>query len=325
MKDRFDREINYMRISVTDRCNLRCEYCMPEEGITKVDRSEILQIDEIVRICEASVRIGIDRFKITGGEPLVRYDLVELIRMIKGIPGCKEVTMTSNGQILGSRVEELADIGIDGINISLDTLDAEKYRKITRLGDIRKTLDAIDLCIEKVIKTKINCLVQKGFNEDEIRDLAEYSMDKGIDIRYIELMPIGFADPDKCLGSEEIMSILRDAYPELEADDSKHGNGPAIYYKVPGRNSSIGFINSVHGKFCESCNRIRLTSKGFLKPCLCYDSGRDLKPFLRSGIDGLVGAIFDTITEKPKAHCFESPDREHIKSLEKRPMSEIGG
>ena len=233
--------------------------------------------------------------------------------------------MTSNGQILSSYVEELADIGIDGINISLDTLDTEKYRNITRLGDIRKTLDAIDLCIEKGIKTKINCLVQKGFNENEIRDLAEYSMDKGIDIRYIELMPIGFADPDKCLGSKEIMSILRDAYPELEADDSNHGNGPAIYYKVPGRKSSIGFINSVHGKFCESCNRIRLTSKGFLKPCLCYDSGRDLKPFLRSDIDGLVGAIFDTVTEKPKSHCFESPDREHIKSLEKRPMSEIGG
>ena len=314
-----------MRISITDRCNLRCRYCMPEEGIEKVDRSEILRDEEILRICHAATNLGINKFKITGGEPLVRNCCRGLVRSIKELPGCEQVTMTTNGQLLLGNLDELADAGIDGINISLDTLREDRYRDITRNGDLKTVIEAVDACISMDIKTKINCLVQRGVNDDEITDLAEFAMDRGIDVRFIELMPIGFADKDRMVSSEEVMEILKTAYPEMETDRSNHGNGPAVYYKVTGRDGSIGVISSIHGKFCSGCNRIRLTSKGFLKPCLCYDEGRNLKPFLDSPIEGLMAVIHDTVTEKPKEHCFESFDNEHVKSLEKRFMSEIGG
>ncbi|MBP3895653.1 MAG: GTP 3',8-cyclase MoaA [Mogibacterium sp.] len=320
MKDKFGREIEYMRISITDRCNLRCTYCMPEEGIEKVDRSEILREDEILRICRIATGLGIKKFKITGGEPLVRTCCKGLVRKIKELPGCEQVTMTTNGQLLAENLDELADAGIDGINISLDTLKEDRYRQITRTGDIGRTLDAIDACIRRGIKTKINCLLQRGVNDDEIADLAEFALEKGIDIRFIELMPIGFADEDKCVGSDEVMDVLKRAYPDIEPDGSTHGNGPAVYYRVPGRSGGIGLISSIHGRFCSGCNRIRLTSMGFVKPCLCYDDGIYLKPYLAGTDNELAEELSKAVQNKPKQHCFEN-----VSAVDHHAMAEIGG
>jgi cyclic pyranopterin phosphate synthase len=325
MKDRFGRNIEYMRISVTDRCDLRCRYCMPEEGIKKVDKSEILSYEQILRVCEAAILNGINKFKITGGEPLVRYDLVKLVKGIKSLDGTEQVTITTNGQRLKDYLDDLIDAGIDGINISLDTLRPERYEYITRVGKLEKTLEAIDLCLEKGVNTKLNCLIQKDFNEDETVDIANYAMDKGIAVRFIEMMPIGFADAMRGVSNEETLEILKKAYPDLTEDTEKHGNGPAVYYKVPSRNGTIGIISSVHGKFCESCNRIRLTSMGMLKPCLCYDSGRDLKPFLEAPIEGLRAIMHDAVTEKPKSHCFEKAVNGSSDMTDKHAMAEIGG
>ena len=309
-----------MRISITDRCNLRCRYCMPEEGIEKVDRSEILREDEIFRICRIATGLGIKKFKITGGEPLVRTCCRGLVRRIKELPGCEQVTMTTNGQLLTEHLDELAAAGIDGINISLDTLKEDRYREITRTGELGLTFDAIDACIGREINTKINCLLQRGVNDDEINELAEYALGKGIDIRFIELMPIGFADADKCVGSDEVLGVLKEAYPDIEPDNSEHGNGPAVYYRVPGRNGSIGLISSVHGRFCGACNRIRLTSMGYIKPCLCYEDGIDLRPLLAGTDEEIADAVKRAVEQKPKQHCFEN-----ITKVDHHAMAEIGG
>ena len=320
MKDGFGRSIDYMRISVTDRCDLRCKYCMPEEGIKKVDKSKILNYEEIMRVCSVAIELGINKFKITGGEPLVRYDLMKLLRGMKALPGCEEVTMTTNGQLLPQYIDEIADIGIDGINISLDTLKPERYRDITRVGDLSKTLEAIDLCIEKGIKTKLNCLLQKDFNEDEIKDLTDFALGKDIDIRFIELMPIGVADAERGLSNEETMHCIKDIYPEIQEDHRNHGNGPAVYYKVPGKGGSIGLISAVHGSFCESCNRIRLTSMGYIKPCLCYEEGVFIRPYLEKEDDELRQVFKEIIKFKPARHCFEN-----VRAVDHSAMAIIGG
>lgn len=320
MKDSFGREIDYMRISVTDRCNLRCRYCMPEEGIVKVDRSEILSCEEIIEVCRAATELGIVKFKITGGEPLVRGDVVSIIRGIKALPLTEQVTLTTNGQKLAERIDDLADAGIDGINISLDTLRADRYEEITRGGSLEKVLDAIGLCTEKGIRTRLNCLVQKGFNEDEITALAAFAFERGIDIRFIEMMPIGIAEADNGMSNREVLQILRAEYPALAADDAKRGNGPAVYYSMPGVRGSVGFISAMHDLFCGSCNRIRLTSMGYIKPCLCYEDGVFIRPYLSRGEEAIMDALKRAVRSKPERHHFG------IKSeVDHHSMAQIGG
>ena len=215
MRDQFNREIDYMRISITDRCNLRCKYCMPEEGIQKVPMSRILTYEEIIRICEAAVSLGINKFKITGGEPLVRRGCVSFCKELREMSGVQQVTMTTNGQQLEELLDGLADAGIDGINISLDSLKDDRYKVITGGGDLRKTLIGIEAAVSKGIKTKINCLIQKGFNEDEVTDFAKMAFDLGIDVRFIEIMPIGYGRPDNGLSNEILLQRLKDDYPRL--------------------------------------------------------------------------------------------------------------
>ena len=320
MKDRYGREIEYMRISVTDRCNLRCRYCMPAEGIVKVDRSLILQCDEIIRICRAATELGITKFKITGGEPLLRGDILKMIRGIKVLPGTEQVTLTTNGQALSDHIDGLAEAGIDGINISLDTLRPDRYEDITRGGSLDKVLEAVDLSVRKGIRTKLNCLVQKGFNEDEVTDLAEYALGKGIDLRFIELMPVGIADAGRCINNIEILERLKESYPDIQEDISVHGNGPAVYYKVPGRSGGIGFISAIHSGFCERCNRVRLTSMGYLKPCLCYEEGTFIRPYLDGSDEELKAALAEAIEQKPQRHCFGNLSR-----VDHHSMAQIGG
>lgn len=320
MIDGYGRTIDYMRISVTDRCDLRCRYCMPAEGIEKVAMSRILTYEEILRICRVAVEIGIRRFKITGGEPLVRKGCTSLVREMKQIPGVEQVTLTTNGQQLAEKIDELAEAGIDGLNISMDSLREERYAYVTGGGDLRRTLEAIDKSIGTGIKTKINCLLQKQFNEDEIADFAAFAFAKDIDVRFIEIMPVGYGNPDAGLSNDEVLAVLKERYPQLEQDETVHGNGPAVYYRLPGKDGAIGLISAMNHNFCSSCNRIRLTSQGLVKPCLCYEDGVDLMQALAEGDDALKAALEEAVRSKPAGHSFH--DRT---TVETKAMSQIGG
>ena len=324
MNDMYGRKINYMRVSITDRCDLRCRYCMPE-GCDKVSMSQILTYEEILRICRAASGLGIDRIKITGGEPFVRLGCTGLIKEIKAVDGIKEVTVTTNGQTLERYIDELRDAGIDGINISLDTLDPERFTYITGRGVLEKTLKGIELAAASGIKTKINCLPQKGFNEDELEQIAGMAFRYGIDVRFIEMMPVGLADADTGISSEEILRRLKEKWPDLTPDGRAHGNGPAVYYSRPGEKGAIGFNSAMQRKFCAECNRVRLTAQGQLKPCLCYDTGTDIGPALEGSDEELRETLRKAIYMKPAEHCFETAKERKEEHTEHRLMSQIGG
>lgn len=328
MKDKYGRTIEYMRVSITDRCNLRCRYCMPD-GCDKVSMSQILTYEEIVRICMAAADLGIRKIKITGGEPFVRLGCVGLMRDIKAIDGIDEVTVTTNGQNLDQYIDDVKAIGTDGINISLDTLDPEKFTYISGGGSLDKTMRAIDVSTAAGIRTKVNCVLQQGFNDGEIYEFARLAFSKGIDVRFIELMPIGAGDMERGVSNEYVLAGLLEKWPDLVPDHSVHGNGPAVYYCRPGAAGGIGFISAIHGVFCGSCNRVRVTSQGLLKPCLCYDDTTDLMPYLRGeGTDHarLREVLRKAIFEKPQAHFFN--DDKYMSEpgrREQRLMSQIGG
>lgn len=313
-----------MRISITDRCNLRCRYCMPAEGIEKVSMSQILTYEEILRICRAAAGLGIRKFKVTGGEPLVRKGCAGFCGELREIPGVQQVTLTTNGQLLAGEIGSLQEAGIDGINISLDSLREDRYRQITCGGSLEDTLKGLDAAIASGIPTKVNCLLQRGFNEDELPRFAELAFSRGIDVRFIEIMPIGFGRPETGLSNEAVLQRLERLYPDLVRDDRIHGNGPAVYYRLGRNNSSdgsIGLISAMHSRFCGSCNRIRLTSQGEVKPCLCYEDSINLKPALEEGSkEALQQALRDAIDEKPAGHTFEDPG-----SADRRAMMQIGG
>ena len=320
MIDRYGRKIEYLRISITDRCNLRCRYCMPD-GIEKVPMDRILTYEDILRICRAAVSVGITRFKVTGGEPLVRLGCTDFIGELKSMQGVSQVTMTTNGMLLAQSMPALIEAGLDAVNISLDTMDPEKFTYITKCGDISAVLKGIDAASEGGIKTKINCVPQKGFNENEIGRFAEFAFSRGIDVRFIELMPVGSADSDTGVSNEYVLNLLKDKYPGLEPDSSIHGNGPAVYYHIPGKKGSIGLISAMHNVFCDKCNRLRLTSQGLIKPCLAYSEGVDLRPALAGTDEDIRDRLIEAIQMKPEKHCFNDDED----SIEKRSMFQIGG
>lgn len=322
MKDRYGRKIEYMRISITDRCNLRCRYCMPD-GIEKTETENLLTYEEIEQVCRAAVKTGISRIKITGGEPLVRKRCPALIKRLKEIDGIQQVTLTTNGVFLKACLEELLDAKVDAVNISLDTLKPEKYRYITGFDQFAGVLDSIRSCRAAGIPTKINCVLQKGFNEEEIIPLVRFAFEEKLKLRFIEMMPVGHVDIGNGLSNEEVLSKIRTVFPDLEPDGEVYGNGPAVYYKCPGMEGRIGLISAMHGAFCDTCNRIRLTSLGILKPCLCYPGHIDLKPALRPEAKGelLVRCISEAIDAKPLHHCFNGD----VNKIEKKSMMQIGG
>ena len=325
MLDKLNRNIEYLRISVIDRCNLRCVYCMPEEGIECIPHEEILTYDEILKICNVVSELGIKKIKITGGEPLIRKDIVNLIRDIKNLDKIEQVTLTTNGILLYDMLDDLYDAGIDAINISLDTLESDNFKKITRRDGLEKVLKAIDKAYDLGIRVKINCLAIRDFNIDEIADIASFAEDREIDVRFIELMPIGFGQKYKEIQSDEILSILEGRFGRFETVTEKRGNGPAKYYRSPNLKGCIGFISAISHEFCESCNRIRLTSSGFLKLCLHYNKGIDLKEPIRNGIsnEDLKTLIHDTIWNKPLRHKFGHAEGEQ--DIEVKNMVQIGG
>ena len=328
MMDGYGRTIDYMRISITDRCNLRCRYCMPE-GISRVLMEEILTLEEIVQIAACAAELGIRHLKITGGEPLVRKGCVELIAMLKKATGIETVTLTTNGILLNENLDGLLKAGVDGINISLDTLERERYRELTGADALNQVLFAVEAAARTPVSIKINCVSMKSRQQrEEWIAVAELAKRYCVDVRFIEMMPIGHGKDFGFVSHEQVLGVLRARYPEMVPDERKHGFGPAVYYRIPGFRGSIGFISAVHEKFCDSCNRIRLTAGGRIKMCLCYDRGVDLMPLLRGVVQDRMDnsqkikqVIRQAILEKPQAHCFERPEQ----VTEKGEMSRIGG
>lgn len=323
LKDRFGRTINYLRISVTDRCNLRCRYCMPE-GIERLPMADILTYEEIAFVCAQAAEMGIDRVRITGGEPLVRRDCAALVRMLKETPGVRQVTMTTNGVLLAEQLEDLLAAGLDGVNISLDTLDRETYRTLTGRDGLDRVTAAVQAAAGRM-SVRVNCVVIRGINEESPVSLAGLAREMPIDVRFIELMPLGAARGMAPVPNAEVLSRIEAAFGKTEADPGRRGNGPAVYRRAAGFAGRIGLISAMHGKFCGECNRLRLTSTGELKPCLCYEDRIPLREILRDGEPDRKERIREKIREaaarKPQAHCFE--DRDSV--TERRGMSQIGG
>ncbi|MDU2123412.1 MAG: GTP 3',8-cyclase MoaA [Clostridium celatum] len=323
MKDKFGREIDYLRVSVTDKCNLRCIYCMDEKDNTFLKNDEKLTDDEIYRIVKESSELGIKKVRITGGEPLVRPNLVNLIGRINSISGIEEIYLTTNGILLDDMIDELALNGLKGVNISLDSLKEERFNKLTRLGKLNKVLESIDKAIALGIKVKLNTVIVNDINKDEIIDFVNLTKEKNIDVRFIELMPIGVAINYKGATNEEVLKIISENYSDYEEVARSKSGGPASYIKLKDAKGKIGFISAISNCFCEECNRIRLTPEGFLKQCLHFDYGIDLKSKLRAGIsdEELRKLIYDNIYEKPEKHLFlEKSDHKEIKF-----MNQIGG
>ncbi len=325
MFDSFGRKIEYLRISITDRCNLRCRYCMPN-GIDLISMKDILTFEEIVEVAKTASSLGITRLKITGGEPLVRIGCTDLIAQLKALDGIEEVTLTTNGILLSKYLDPLIRSGIDAVNVSLDTLDKEKYKTITGFDHLEDVMQSIDDCLLSGIRLKINTVLQQDLNDDEWPDLVMLAKDKPLDIRFIEIMPIGQGAFFKPVSNDDILERLKIQFPGIVEDERKHGNGPAKYVSIPGFTGSVGFISAIHGKFCSSCNRLRLTAVGELKPCLCFGDTIDLRKILRN-TDGserhqlLTDTFQNAILSKPESHCFEN------RSLitENKRMISIGG
>jgi len=334
LTDRYRRTIDYMRISVTDRCNLRCIYCMPPEGISPMEHREVLRYEEIVRVLRVAAGIGVRKIRITGGEPLVRKNIPHLIRLIRDIDGISDLSLTTNGALLEKYAAELAAAGLDRVNVSLDSLKSERYREITRGGDI----DAVFRGIEAVEKTglvpvKINMVPIRGLNDDEIMDFARMTLRSPHQVRFIEFMPIGRQDlwkPERFIPAEEIRSIVERTGRLNPVKLRK--SGPARYFKFDGAAGVIGFISPLSNHFCGECNRLRLTADGKLRPCLFSETEIDLKPALRSEApDNEIERLIKlSIEVKPEGHNIKLQDV-YLKRLMEcervcgRPMSKIGG
>ena len=321
MKDLQGRDINYMRISITDRCNLRCKYCMPD-GIELLPMSEILTFEEILRVCRQAVGFGITRFKITGGEPLVRRGCADLIRKIKKLPGVERVTMTTNGILLSEYLDELLDAGLDAVNISLDTMNRGRFEEITGFDQLPEVLKSIDAAVDSGLRVKVNVVLQQDKNADEWQKILEIAERRPIDVRFIEMMPIGKGRECDGISNDDLLREIQKQYPGVCKDDSVHGNGPAVYYHIPGFIGSVGFISAIHGVFCSNCNRIRMTATGELKPCLCYRDTMSVRDAARYGTDQEIREkLQEAVEMKPKQHCFDM--KEDI--TEQHKMVQIGG
>ena len=309
MFDRYQRDIHYLRLSVTDLCNLRCRYCMPD-GVEKLEREAVLTYEEFLRLAALFARCGIDTVRVTGGDPLVRKNVAQLVAGLKETPGIRRVTLTTNAVLLAEQLPALLDAGRDGVDSSLDTLRPEGFRQITARDDFAAVQAGLQAALESGLPVKLNCVPQAGVNEGELEGLAALAKDNAMQVRFIEMMPIGYGAAMPCISGPELRARFARRWPELAplspAQEHALGDGPAVYYTVPGWQGSIGFIAAVHGKFCASCNRVRLTSQGFLRPCLASETGCDLRALLRSGADDaqLLAAIRETIWAKPREHHF---------------------
>ena len=329
MIDPFGRSISYLRVSVTDRCDFRCVYCM-SENMSFLPKQDLLTLEELDRLCTVFVDKGVQKLRITGGEPLVRRDIMTLFRSLSRhlVSGrLEELTLTTNGSQLGKYASELADCGIRRINVSLDTLDAAKFRKITRWGDLDKVLAGIDAAQAAGIAVKLNAVALKGVNEDEVEDMIRWSHDRGIDITFIEVMPMGDIEPDRFDQYWPLSQLRARLLDQFTLDDIDYRTGgPARYVRVRETGGRIGFITPMTHNFCESCNRVRITCTGTLYMCLGQDDAADLRSPLRASAanDVLSRAIDAAILRKPKGHDFVI-ERTTQRPAVARHMSVTGG
>lgn len=333
MKDGLGRTIDYLRISLTDRCNFRCIYCMPEDGVKLMSHEEILRVEEIAHVVRIAADLGIRSVRLTGGEPLVRLGVVDLVRDIASIPGIENVSMTTNGVLLPKMAGDLKRAGLSRVNISLDTLDPEQFKYITRRGELQQTLDGIDAALEVGFDpVKINAVTVRSLNQDYLA-FARLSVDRPLHVRFIEYMPVGESSgshgcgwgPEDVVPNEEVLEAINAAarakgLPELvpAGDDRPLGWGPASYWEFPGAQGTVGFISAMSNHFCSRCNRVRLTADGKLRPCLFSDMEFDIREPLRADDEDGVRAVFaKTLRVKPDEH--------HNKVGTERGMSQIGG
>ncbi len=323
MIDLQGRTIEYVRVSITDRCNLRCLYCMPAHGIESFSHQEILSFEEIARIVRLMTCLGVNAVRLTGGEPMARRGCLDLISMLNRLPGIHRIGMTTNGSLLKGRAAAAARSGLTDVNISVDTVDPEIYRRITRGGNVSDVLDLLREALDTGLRVKVNAVPIRGLNEDGLKDVAALAKDLPIDVRFIELMPIGSGAQMSPIPTDEILRSMEKAFGPLRPDASRHGMGPAVYVKPAGFSGSIGFISAVSHEFCQNCNRVRVTSDGMLKLCLNHQSGIDLRGMLRDGASDaeLQEAMRTAILHKPVHHGFS----EIVEDKEPRQMNQIGG
>ncbi len=355
MTDPFGRTIDYLRVSLTDRCNFRCVYCMPEHGFPSTPRDEHLTADEFVRIVRIAASVGISKVRLTGGEPLLRNDLCEIVREISSISGLSDLSCTTNGYLLAEKAESLHEAGLNRINISLDTLRADRFSSIARRGELSVVMDGIRAAMQvRLTPIKINCVAMRGVNDSEAEEFAAWTMREDVHIRFIELMPIRWNldetpsyDTFEAHGGKGLLQ-LRQARGDMLSDlemrrlfisaaeirdriESAFGcmvpadiptNGPARTYQLPHAKGTIGFISQITSDFCEKCNRLRLTHDGFLRPCLMSDGELDLRSAMRAGAsdDDLCDLILHVVAHKPERHYLADGQR-----VTGRGMSQIGG
>ena len=325
MKDGFGREIDYLRISVTDKCNLRCRYCMPKQGVEVMPHEEVLTLEEIFRVVRIMESLGVKKVRFTGGEPLVRKNLVKLIGDVSGLAGIADIALTTNGVLLGEQLDALKKAGLKRVNISLDTLDREVFLQITGYDGLEQVLAAMDAALAAGLRVKVNCVPCRELNDGGIEALAGLAREKNVDVRFIELMPIGCGQAFRGIASEELLARLEHTYGACERVENAVKSETAQYYAFAGFCGRIGFISPLSHRFCGDCNRVRLTVEGQLKLCLHYDNGLALKPLLRGGAgdDEIRERIVQAVREKPRAHSFS--DRTAQEYEEKRKMVQIGG
>ncbi len=331
--DNFGREISYLRVSITDRCNYRCIYCKPEEQFEFIPHEEILRYEEIVEIIEEAVNLGVTKVRITGGEPLARKGVVDFIKKLREIKKLEDISLTTNGFFLSEYAEKLKDAGLNRVNISLDSLQEEKYKRITRGGSLEKALKGIDSALKAgLLPIKINTVLIRGINDDEVEDFVRLTLGRPLNIRFIEFMPSGeeLKDNyrDKFISVLEIKESLAEKY-SFRPIDINSGNGPAKYYQIKGGQGTIGFITALSQHFCKTCNRIRLTSEGKLRPCLFSNIEVDIKQAIRNAKtdDKIIRSkiirnnIGEAISIKPEGHKLN----EKFSNRDSFKMSKIGG
>jgi len=331
--DNLGREISYLRVSITDRCNYRCIYCKPEEQFEFIPHEEILRYEEIVEIIEEAVNLGVTKVRITGGEPLARKGVVDFIKKLREIKKLEDISLTTNGFFLSEYAEKLKDAGLNRVNISLDSLQEEKYKRITRGGSLEKALKGIDSALKAgLLPIKINTVLIRGINDDEVEDFVRLTLGRPLNIRFIEFMPSGeeLKDNyrDKFISVLEIKESLAEKY-SFRPIDINSGNGPAKYYQIKGGQGTIGFITALSQHFCETCNRIRLTSEGKLRPCLFSNMEVDIKQAIRNAKtdDKIIRSkiirnnIGEAVSIKPEGHKLN----EKFSNRDSFKMSKIGG
>jgi cyclic pyranopterin phosphate synthase len=325
-QDDFGRAINYLRVSVTDRCNLRCVYCMPPQGVEKYPHADILRYEELALVVRAAAEIGITKVRLTGGEPLARLGLSEFVRMVAAIPGIDDLSMTTNATLLARHAQTLAEGGLHRVNVSLDTLDAERFAAITRRNRLEDVWAGIAAArAAGLTPIKFNMVVVRGLNDDEIVEFARKTLSDGWHVRFIELMPIGANvgwASDGSVPIPEVRARIESELGPLQAIHGPRGNGPARYHQLAGAEGTIGFIGARSDHFCPTCNRLRLTADGRLRPCLLNEREIDLRAALRSGagVETLRDLLAWAIQSKPKRHYLEEAP-----APRDRTMAQIGG